>query len=190
MVVLIALVTFNVCPLAYGGVIVLLIYLFIRALSPRQLINSIRGNILLIIAGALAISQGLQKSGIVTFLTSALMSIGKPLGEIGIHATIYLLIWALGLFINNSAVVAIVGPVVVDAVQQNPDLNIKALDWTLIYAAGTCFSTPLGYQTNLMVMEDGQYTFTDFARFGGLIQACHFVLVIMVNCFLLKWTGV
>ena len=57
-------------------------------------------------------------------------------------------------------------------------MSIEALTWTLVYSAGSCFMTPLGYQTNLMVMPDGQYSFGDFARFGAAIQLSHMLLTV------------
>jgi di/tricarboxylate transporter len=36
----------------------------------------------------------------------------------------------------------------------------------VIFAANCSFASPLGYQTNLLVMGPGHYKFTDFARAG------------------------
>ena len=38
---------------------------------------------------------------------------------------------------------------------------------TVVLAANCSFATPIGYQTNLLVMGPGHYRFTDFVR-GGL----------------------
>jgi di/tricarboxylate transporter len=38
----------------------------------------------------------------------------------------------------------------------------------IIAIAASCeFSTPIGYQTNLMVMGPGGYRWRDYTRFGG-----------------------
>ena len=37
----------------------------------------------------------------------------------------------------------------------------------MLFAANTCFATPIGYQTNLLVMGPGHYRFADYIRAGA-----------------------
>lgn len=175
---LIALVTADIVDIATGGLLLLLLYLFIRAITVEQMLGSVKGSILLIIAGALCMAKGLENTGVVRFIAQVLMDAAAPLGSVGVIAMVYIISVFLSMFINNSATIAILAPMVTSIAQNSPDMSLELLVWTLVLAAGSCFTTPLGYQTNLMVMPDGQYEFTDFTRFGGLIQLVHGVLVI------------
>ena len=42
----------------------------------------------------------------------------------------------------------------------------EAFAVAVVFAANCSFASPLGYQTNLLVMGPGHYKFTDFARAG------------------------
>ena len=50
-----------------------------------------------------------------------------------------------------------------------------------IAIAASCeFATPIGYQTNLMVMGPGGYKFMDYVRFGGpLTLLCGIIAVVV-----------
>lgn len=63
-------------------------------------------------------------------------------------------------------------------------LSLKSIVYVLMLAASASFSTPVGYQTNLMVSAVGGYRFTDFVQIGVPLQVvcmltstllCHFV---------------
>eukprot|EP00928_Gymnodinium_smaydae_P068771 TRINITY_DN5203_c0_g1_i3.p1 TRINITY_DN5203_c0_g1~~TRINITY_DN5203_c0_g1_i3.p1 ORF type:complete len:782 (+),score=56.01 TRINITY_DN5203_c0_g1_i3:44-2389(+) len=170
MVLLIALVTADVVQLQIGGILFLMILLLIRALTIPQLLEAIRPNILLTIVGALALGTALEQSGVVTAIANCL-TIAH--GTIVLTALIYLLSVFLSMFINNSATIAIIGPMLVTISETHASMKLPPMVWALVYGAGSCFTTPLGYQTNLMVMQDGEYSFGDFAKFGIVIQVCH-----------------
>lgn len=42
--------------------------------------------------------------------------------------------------------------------------------YTLTMAASASYSTPVSYQTNLMVAGEGKYGFNDFVKFGVPLQ--------------------
>jgi len=169
-----------------GGLFFLLVLLCIRALTVEQLFAAIKFDILLIVAGALAMGEALQCTGIVNYLANTLMGLAEPFGVFGVLIVLYILAVFMSMFINNGATVAIIGPMIMSMAEKDQDLDLKVLTWTLTYAAGSCFMTPLGYQTNLMVMPDGKYTFFDFARFGVAVQATHMVFAVVFAAMYMK----
>mmetsp|Transcript_4596 Transcript_4596/g.11124 ORF Transcript_4596/g.11124 Transcript_4596/m.11124 type:complete len:788 (+) Transcript_4596:42-2405(+) len=179
---LICLVAFDAVHLDGGGILVLLLLLLIGGLTLEQMFLAMKVRILFTIAGAIAVGAALESSGIVDFLAQSLLGITR--NSTALVAIFYCIAVVFGMFINNSATVAILGPLVVTAVTEHdesePSLwtSGRSLSFALVYGAGSCFTTPLGYQTNLMVMPAGQYTFADFMKYGGVIQAAHMVCTI------------
>jgi di/tricarboxylate transporter len=45
-------------------------------------------------------------------------------------------------------------------------MDPKVFAVAVVFAANCSFATPIGYQTNLMVMGPGHYRFADFVRAG------------------------
>ncbi len=56
-------------------------------------------------------------------------------------------------------------PIVLELTQK-ASLNPEPYILAVMMAASASFSTPLGYQTNLMVYGPGGYRFTDFLKAG------------------------
>mgnify|MGYP002001911996 FL=1 len=76
-----------------------------------------------------------------------------------------LIIAALSAFIYNTPIVMIFIPMMVaiaDRLNQGP----SRLMMPLSFAANCSFATPIGYQTNLLVMGPRHYKFGDYLRGG------------------------
>jgi len=109
--------------------------------------------------------------------------VAQPLGKMAILAAMYLATFGLGFFVTNAAVVAIMGQIGAHIALHNASLGISVGEVCLVvvYSASACWCTPYGYQTNLMVMKDGGYTWGDFVRFGLPLQAMHMVVAVSIS---------
>ncbi|CAK9047339.1 unnamed protein product [Durusdinium trenchii] len=187
MAILIVLVTLEVVDLAAGAGIFVLFLVLTNAYSMTAVYKAIKGPVLLTIAGASGLSMALQASGVAMFAARRLTQYALPGGSICVRVAVYVLSAFLSMFMNNSATVAVLGPMLATISRSACDDDIlcqqrsmKALTQVMVFAAGTCLTSPLGYQTNLMVMKDGGYTFGDFTKYGGLIQVFHLICCVAV----------
>ncbi|MBT4487450.1 MAG: SLC13 family permease, partial [Rhodospirillaceae bacterium] len=67
--------------------------------------------------------------------------------------------------LSNSATAVLFTPIAINtalALNVDPMVFIHAV----IFAANCSFATPMGYQTNLLVMGPGHYKFSDYLRGG------------------------
>ena len=67
--------------------------------------------------------------------------------------------------ITNNAAAALVFPIAL-ALSQTLGVNFTPFAIAIMIGASASFSTPIGYQTNLMVYGPGGYKFSDFMRVG------------------------
>ena len=65
--------------------------------------------------------------------------------------------------INAKTMVVLFRPIAIDF---GIGVAPEAFSVTVIFAANCSFGSPLGYQTNLLVMGPGHYKFIDFNRVG------------------------
>jgi di/tricarboxylate transporter len=68
--------------------------------------------------------------------------------------------------ITNNAAAVLLFPIATGVAAQ---LGVSAMPFIIavMFGASASFLTPLGYQTNLMVMGPGGYRFTDYLRIGA-----------------------
>jgi len=67
--------------------------------------------------------------------------------------------------ITNNAAAALMFPIAI-SVSQGLGVSYMPFVIAIMIGASASFSTPIGYQTNLMVYGPGGYKFTDFMRIG------------------------
>ena len=89
----------------------------------------------------------------------------QVLGKFGFLLAIYLITSVMSCLVSNSATVVAFYSVL--RVIKVPGLTAEQLMITMMLGASSAFATPIGYQTNLMVLGRGGYVFSDFLALGG-----------------------
>ena len=96
----------------------------------------------------------------------AFMSVAGNLTPQLVLASVMIFLGVLTNFVSNNAAAAIGTPVALSIAQQigaPPEPFILAA----IVGCNLSFATPMGYQTNVLIMQPGGYVFRDFVRVGG-----------------------
>ncbi|MEM1184517.1 MAG: SLC13 family permease [Planctomycetota bacterium] len=128
--------------------------------------------VLVTIGAAFGIGRAMTETGLAADLATSLVRLVAALGVDGMLRTYALLAAVYGLTIvftavmtNNAAAVLMFPIAMLVAEQQGvPPMSMAVV----VAVAASCeFSTPIGYQTNLMVMGPGGYRWLDYTRFGG-----------------------
>ena len=131
--------------------------------------NSVDFDVLLVIASALGIGKAVETSGLANVVVQNVVYPLHGLGIVGIIAGLFIITNIYTQFITNTAAVALMFPVAL-ATAQLMNVAARPLIITITIAASACFTSPLGYQTNLMVYNPGGYKFLDFIKAGLLLN--------------------
>jgi len=175
------LVSLGHVPLCWGAGILITLFFVINAVNEEKVYRSIRGDVLLAVGSAFGVATAVEKTGLANFVAAKALVVAGPYGMFGMAAVVYLVANVFSMCVNNAAVVAMMGPMLIDMVAMDPSLDLKCLTWVMIMASGACFCTPLGFETNLMVQPIGEYLFVDFSRFGIPVQLVHAVATITLS---------
>jgi di/tricarboxylate transporter len=145
--------------------ILMVLILSLKIVSPKELPKSIDYNLALIIVLAIAFGTAMTKTGIADIIAHFFIDIFKPFGAVGLLAGIFLITNLLGSYITAKAAAALIFPISVTAAIQ---AGLPTMPFVLIvaHAAAANFITPMGFQTNLMVYGPGGYNFKDYFKIG------------------------
>ena len=135
-------------------------------LNVRQAARATDLKLFLLIGSAFALGTAMESVGAAQLLAVSVVTVFEPLGVTALLSAMFFLIMVLTNVLSNNATAILFTPIAVGAANAlGLDPYLFAL--TVIFAANTCFATPIGYQTNLLVMGPGKYRFVDFVRAGA-----------------------
>ncbi|MBB77224.1 MAG: SLC13 family permease [Planctomycetaceae bacterium] len=120
---------------------------------------------LLTIVAALGLGRALLNSGAAHKIAESLVNLVGAEHPLLLLLTIYLLGLAFTEMVTNNAVAAILLPIAI-AVAWSGGLDPRPFIIAITLAASLSFVTPIGYQTNLMVMGPGGYRPGDYLKCG------------------------
>jgi di/tricarboxylate transporter len=160
-----ALIAFNVLPVAiafFGAAVVLLLA---RSLSLREAYDAIEWPILIMLGSLIPVSDALRTTGGTDLIAAGLSQAAIWLPATGALALLLAAAMAVTPFLNNAATVLVMAPIAASFAEKlgyNPDPFLMAV----AIGAACDFLTPIGHQCNTLVMGPGGYRFGDYARLG------------------------
>lgn len=169
---MVAVATAGLLPLLSAAAVAAFLMIGTGCLSLTNAAQSVNIPVILIIAASFGISNGMSESGAAKALAIFIVDLFEPLGSIGLMFGVYFGTALLSAVITNNAAVTLMFPVI-EGIIENSDSDVNltySLLYTLMIGASSSFSTPIGYQTNLMVHGPGGYTFMDWVVFGVPLQ--------------------
>lgn len=165
----IVLAAFGFLPIALGAVCGVAAMLLTRCLNWEQLREALDRKLVMVIVAALALGQSLFITGATDFIAQLFVASVGGLPVALVLAGL-MLVWALltELVTNNAA--AVLGVPIAVAIARQLGVDPEPFVLAVLFASNMSYLTPMGYQTNLLVLSAGGYRFSDFLRIGIPLQ--------------------
>ncbi len=163
----------------FWAAVVTVIMAFCNIFPPKKYTKFISWDILITIACALAVSRAMTKSGLADWVASALIDLSGSVSPYVILAILYLVTNLITELITNNAAAAFAFPIALSASVQ---LGVNPMPFfvAICIASSASFSSPIGYQTNMIVQGIGNYKFRDFLRIGLPMNLIAFVITMIL----------
>lgn len=147
--------------------------------SSREANRNIDLSVLILIAAALGVSKALDSSGAAEWIAGHLTGWAQPFGDVAVLGVVVLLTGVLTELLSNNACAAIMGTLAL-ATAKTTGMDPRPLLLAVAVTSSYGFATPLGYQTNLMVLGPGGYKFRDYLKVGIPLDILCWVMTIII----------
>ena len=127
--------------------------------------RALSAKVIVLVAASIAIGRIILESGAADWI-GTLMALGLQfLSPAAALAAIMLAVTFLTNFASN-ATAATVGTPIAFAIANKLGLPPEPLVLAVLFGCNLCYATPVAYQTNMLIMGEGNYEFRDYIRTG------------------------
>ncbi len=170
----------GILPIAVAAFAGIALMVTTHVLTLRQAVKAVDRRIFLLVGASLALGQALTHTGGAALIADGLIGALADSGPAVLLSILFLGVAVMTNLLSNNATAVLFTPIAIGLAQ---GLGTDPLPFVLavLFGANCAFATPIGYQTNLLVMGPGYYTFADFVRTGGplvLVMWLAFTLLI------------
>lgn len=171
-------------PVQIAFVAAVVILIMGKFVSLREAYDSVDWPIIVLLGAMIPVGEALETTGAAQLIAGTLLHIGDRLPPTAMVVIVLVATMFLSDIINNAAAVVLMAPIGIGVAQ---GLSASADPFLMAIAIGAscAFLTPIGHQSNTLVMGPGGYKFGDYWRMGLLLEVV--VVAVAVPLILAVW---
>jgi di/tricarboxylate transporter len=158
--------------------------LLANMLSLREAYESIDWSIIILLGGMIPVGQALEVSGGAELIAEGVLAAAGQMPPVVTLVIILVGTMFLSDLVNNAAAAVLMAPIAISVaggMGASPDPFLMSV----AIGASCAFLTPIGHQSNTLVMGPGGYRFGDYWRMGLLLEVV--IAVVSIPLIMLFW---
>ena len=180
----IILTTVGIFPVQVSFSAVAVLLVVFKLITAREFYDAIEWPTVLLLATLLPLGSAFQKSGASDTIANVLMNLSSILSPSLMIVILMIITMILTNLISNYATAVLMSPIAV-SLASSMGISPDPLLMGVCIACSSAFLTPIGHQSNLLVMGPGGYKFTDYWRLG--LPLCTLIIAIGTPLILMLW---
>ena len=176
------LIAFGMLPAAIALVGAALAMVLVGLVPTGDIYKSIDMSVIVLIAAMLPIGEALETTGGSRLIADALLQVGQAAPPAATVAILMAGVMLLSNVVNNAAAAVLAAPVAI-SLSRGMEASADPLLMAVAIGASCAFLTPIGHQSNTLVMAPGGYRFGDYWRLGLPLS----ILVVLVAVPVILW---
>jgi di/tricarboxylate transporter len=179
----IILVVAGILPVQASFALAALAMVMSRILPMKDFYTSVDWPVIVLLGAMIPVGTALESTGGAERIADLVLLFGKNMPPWAILAIILIITMFLSDILNNAATVVLMAPIAI-SVAKSLEFSVDPFLMAVAIGGSSAFLTPIGHQSNTLVMSPGGYKFTDYWRMGlpleVIIVAIGVPLIIMV----------
>ncbi|HBC01657.1 SLC13 family permease [Stutzerimonas stutzeri] len=160
-----ASIAFGLLPAATALVTGALVMILVGLIPLGRIYESIDMPVIVLVAAMLPVGQALETTGGSQLIADALLELGQSLPAAATLALLMVAVMLISNVVNNAAAAVLAAPVAI-SLARGMDASVAPFLMAVAIGASCAFLTPIGHQSNTLVMAPGGYRFGDYWRLG------------------------
>ena len=177
-----ALTAFNVLPVQIALLCAVVVLLAGRFLTLQAAYRSIDWPIIVLLGAMIPVGEALEVTGGATRIAGLVLDLGSYLPPWAMITVVMVITMFLSDIVNNATAVILMAPVSM-GVSTSLGASVDPFLMAVAIGGSSAFLTPIGHQSNTIVMGPGGYRFGDYWRMGLPLE----VLIVVVSVPLIMW---
>jgi di/tricarboxylate transporter len=161
----IAAMMFDLLPAAIALSLAALVTLASGVLPLREGYDAIEGPVIVLLAAMLPVGQALETSGGAQMVADGMMTLGNGWPPVITLVALFVITLLLSNVINNAAAALLMASIAAN-LASGLDVSLDPFLMAVAVSASCAFLTPIGHQSNTLVMGPGGYHFRDYWKLG------------------------
>ncbi len=155
----------GILPISVSALIGVAAMLLFRAMHWRDVGSALSYPVIMVIVVSLALGTALTVTGASQYVAELYVHVTLGLPPRYVLSGLILLMAIMTNIVSNNAAGVIGTPIAISIANQL-GVHPEAFVLAVLFGANMSFATPIGYQTNLLLIGPGGYKFSDFLRVG------------------------
>jgi di/tricarboxylate transporter len=178
----IVLVVFGLLQVQIAFAIAAVLMVLTRVVSLRDVYNRIDWPVIILLGAMLPVGAALQTTGGAELISNQILMMGNTLPFWATLAVLMIVTMLLSAVINNAATVVLMAPIGI-GIANGLNASVDPFLMAIAIGASCAFLTPIGHQSNTLVLGPGGYNFKDYLKMGFPLS----MLIILIGIPLLLY---
>ncbi len=172
----------NLVPLPIAFMLAVGAYVMTGIVRVREIYEQIDWAVIVLLAAMIPVGHALETTKTTVLLAETILGMVGTESPVIVLTLILIITMLLSSVVNNAATALVMAPIAV-AAAQTMNVNIDAYLMAVAVGASCAFLTPVGHQSNTLVMGPGGYKFGDYWRMGLPLE----IIIVVITIPLILW---